>query len=194
MGFSALEIVHYECLVGRTHAAAARHAVAARRHWADARRMRATQPRLSPRSRRPSHCTGHAADRDTTMFDSKTIHDITAVAERLGLEPATLLAVAEVESGGKAFALVAGSPEPLIRFEGHYFDKRLSGEKRAQARAAGLASPLAGGVANPRGQAARWAMLARAASTTRRRTNRSPGASARSWARTGTGSATTASR
>ena len=101
------------------------------------------------------------------MFDQDTITEITAVAATLGLEPAALLAVAEVESGGKAFALVDGKREPLIRFEGHYFDKRLSGDKKLQARAAGLASPLAGAVANPRTQSARWKLLARAAAIDR---------------------------
>lgn len=101
------------------------------------------------------------------MFDQDTIIEITAVAATLGLEPAALLAVAEVESGGKAFALVDGKPEPLIRFEGHYFDKRLTGDKKMQARAAGLASPLSGAVANPRAQSARWKLLARAAAIDR---------------------------
>lgn len=97
------------------------------------------------------------------MFTNETIRSITTAATRANVEPAALLAVAEVESGGKAFATVDGRPEPLIRFEGHYFDRRLSGEKRTVARAAGLSSPNAGGVANPSSQAARWALLRRAA-------------------------------
>jgi hypothetical protein len=68
-----------------------------------------------------------------------------------------------VESAGQPFAIVGGRREPLIRFEGHYFDRRLSGEARARARAEGIASPVAGAVANPPAQAARWAMLERAA-------------------------------
>jgi hypothetical protein len=90
------------------------------------------------------------------------------VAAEFGIEPAALLAVAEVESGGKVFAVVDGRQEPLIRFEGHYFDRRLSGEALAVARAAGLASPNAGAVANPASQAARWRMLARAAAIDRK--------------------------
>ena len=52
------------------------------------------------------------------MFSDETRSEIERVAERIGVEPAALLAIAEVESGGKAFAIVGGRPEPLIRFEG----------------------------------------------------------------------------
>jgi hypothetical protein len=102
------------------------------------------------------------------MFTNETIAEITIVAREAGLEPAALLAVAEVESGGHAHALVSGRREPLIRFEGHYFDRRLSGARRDRARRAGLASPDAGKVANPAGQAARWRMLDRAAAIDRK--------------------------
>ena len=93
------------------------------------------------------------------MFSEDVVAEITEAARALDLEPAGLLAVAEVESGGQAFALVAGRREPLIRFEGHYFDRRLSGGKQALARRKGLASPHAGAVANPATQEARWRML-----------------------------------
>ncbi|MEX0404118.1 N-acetylmuramidase domain-containing protein [Aquibium sp. LZ166] len=102
------------------------------------------------------------------MFEQETIASINRTAEEAGLEPAALLAVAEVESAGKAFATVGGRREPLIRFEGHYFDRRLTGAKQAQARAAGLASPKAGGVANPRTQAGRWDLLERACAIDRK--------------------------
>jgi hypothetical protein len=102
------------------------------------------------------------------MFTQETISEITAVAREIGIEPAALLAVAEVESGGKAFASVEGRLEPLIRFEGHYFDRRLTPAKREAARREGLASPLAGAVINPRMQAARWKLLARAAAIDRK--------------------------
>lgn len=102
------------------------------------------------------------------MFAHDVIREISAAAGRLDIEPAALLAVAEVESGGKAYALVDGRREPLIRFEGHYFDRRLSSGKRRQARAQGLSSPTAGAIANPRSQAARWAMLSRAAAIDRK--------------------------
>jgi hypothetical protein len=102
------------------------------------------------------------------MFDDATALAVAQIAARINVDPASLLAVAEVESGGKAFVTVGDRPEPLIRFEGHYFDRRLSGAKRARARAEGLAAPRAGAVPNPASQAARWAMLDRAAGIDRR--------------------------
>ncbi len=101
------------------------------------------------------------------MFDRVVIAAIEKVAAEAGLEAAALLAVAEVESGGHAYAVIAGRPEPVIRFEGHYFDRRLSGAARERARALGLSSPRAGVVANPRSQAARWALVERAAAIDR---------------------------
>ena len=96
------------------------------------------------------------------MFDAAARTAIARTARSLGVEPAALLAVAEVESGGRAHAEVNGRAEPLIRFEGHYFHRLLTGGKRARAVREGLASPRAGAVANPRSQGARWAMLERA--------------------------------
>ncbi len=96
------------------------------------------------------------------MFDDQVVTEITHIAERLDVPPAALLAVAEVESGGRALAKIGSRREPLIRFEGHYFDRLLSGDKRRLARANGLANPKAGAIRNPRGQAARWALLDRA--------------------------------
>ncbi len=101
------------------------------------------------------------------MFDQQTVTAVAATAREHGLEPAALLAIAEVESGGRAFATVGGRDEPLIRFEGHYFDARLAGETKSRARAAGLASPVTGGIPNPRSQADRWALLERAAAIDR---------------------------
>ena len=79
------------------------------------------------------------------MFMQDVIEEISAAAAAIGLDPAALLAVAEVESAGQAFATVDGRREPLIRFEGHYFDRRLSGDALARARALGLSSPAAAG-------------------------------------------------
>ncbi len=98
------------------------------------------------------------------MFTPVTADEIRQIAIEFGIEPAALLAVAEVESGGAVFALIEGRQEPLIRFEGHYFDRRLSGDALAIARTAGLASPSAGAIVNPASQAARWRLLERAAS------------------------------
>lgn len=102
------------------------------------------------------------------MFSKQIVREISAAARKNGIEPAALLAVAEVESGGRAVAKVAGRDRPVIRFEGHYFDRRLSPEMRARARAEGLAAPRAGVVANPATQTARWRLLARAERIDRR--------------------------
>ena len=102
------------------------------------------------------------------MFSREVIAEITAVAADMNLEPAALLAIAEVESAGKAFAVVEGRNEPLIRFEGHYFDRRLSADNRKAARAAGLSSPTAGSISNPTTQLARWGLDARAAAIDRK--------------------------
>ncbi|MEM1037886.1 MAG: N-acetylmuramidase domain-containing protein [Pseudomonadota bacterium] len=96
------------------------------------------------------------------MFDDATLAEIDGIAIWLGVPKAALLAVAEVESGGRLGAKVKGRFEPLIRFEGHYFDRLLNDAERVIARKAGLASPKAGKVRNPRRQADRWAMLDRA--------------------------------
>ncbi len=96
------------------------------------------------------------------MFTDEVAREITEVAREFGLEPAALLAIAEVESSGRTFAIVNGRPEPLIRFEGHYFDRLLSAQNRARARAENLASPTAGAIANPASQAARWRLVEQA--------------------------------
>jgi hypothetical protein len=92
---------------------------------------------------------------------------ITTEAQKAGIEPAALLAVIEVESTGKFFALVNGRREPLIRFEGHYFDRRLPDAAQQKARDAGLASPHVGKIPNPASQVARWALLDRASAFSR---------------------------
>lgn len=86
----------------------------------------------------------------------------TAEAQRLGVEAAALCALILTESNGVVFAAVGGRNEPLIRWEGHYFDRRLKGKAREDARRAGLAHPEAGKIKNPASQAARYAMLTRA--------------------------------
>ena len=96
------------------------------------------------------------------MFDRSLVQAISAQARAMGVEPAALAAVVEVESGGRATARVNGRDEPLIRFEGHYFYRLLRGGQRRRAMRAGLASPRAGAVRNPASQAARWGMLGRA--------------------------------
>lgn len=102
------------------------------------------------------------------MTSPTIIREFSAVAAERALEPALLLAVAELETNLRPFAQVDGRNEPLIRFEGHYFDRRLSPNDRDRARQTGLASPRAGAIANPAGQPARWALLERAAAIDRK--------------------------
>lgn len=97
------------------------------------------------------------------MFSEQVRNEIISAARSAGVEPAALLAVAEVESGGQVFAKVQGRDEPLIRFGGHYFYRLLPAEKRAAALGAKIASKSAGGVPNPRTQEGRWKLLNRAA-------------------------------
>lgn len=96
------------------------------------------------------------------MFDPETLVAIDKIAAEIKVEPAVLRAVAQEESGGQAFAMVNGRKMPLIRWEGHYFDQRLKGAQRAEARRLGLASPTAGKVKNPKSQPARWAIVEKA--------------------------------
>lgn len=93
---------------------------------------------------------------------------IADLARRLDVDAAALLAIAHLESALRPHAVVDGRHEPLIRFEGHYFDRRLEGERRERARREGLASPSAGAVANPAGQEARWRLFERAAAIDRK--------------------------
>lgn len=109
-------------------------------------------------------------------LSEKLIAEVVDLAAASEIEPASLLAVIEVESAGRIFARVEGRNEPVIRFEGHYFHRLLRGEQRARAVAKGLASPRAGAVRNPSGQTARWALLRRAS-----RINRIAAYSSCSW-------------
>lgn len=93
------------------------------------------------------------------MFDKVLIEEISLIAVEHDLEPAMLLAVVEVESGGKVGKRINGRFEPLIRFEGHYFYKLLTNAKRNIAIVRGLASISAGKVKNPMRQVARWRLL-----------------------------------
>ncbi len=96
------------------------------------------------------------------MLSEDNRNEIIKLAKEKGIPAAALLAVCDVESGGKVFSKVKGRDEPLIRFEGHYFYRLLGAAKRNNAVVQGLASRKAGGVKNPRTQAGRWNLLARA--------------------------------
>lgn len=92
---------------------------------------------------------------------------IKLMAEEMGVEEAALLAVIRVESGGVTGYNIGGRLEPAIRYEGHYFDKLCDANVRARARAAGVSSPKAGAIKNPKTQADRWALVVRAANIDR---------------------------
>ena len=102
------------------------------------------------------------------MASSELMQEIRRVATELKVEAEALAAVADIESGLVAFAMVDGRAEPIIRFEGHYFDRRLSGSAQIKARQQGLAAPQAGSVKNPASQVARWRLLSAAASIDRK--------------------------
>lgn len=110
------------------------------------------------------------------MFDTESQARISRLAEDFEIEPAALMAIVEVESGGRFFAKVDGRKEPLIRFEGHYFDRLLPASSRERAVKLGLASPKAGKIANPRRQVDRWKLLNRAI-----KINRTAALSSCSW-------------
>lgn len=96
------------------------------------------------------------------MFDDAARSAISKLAKDMKVEPAALLAVAEVESAGKAFATVDGKNMPLIRWEGHYFYRLLPRSLQKTAVQKGLAHPSIGGVPNPGSQQGRYNLLKRA--------------------------------
>jgi hypothetical protein len=87
---------------------------------------------------------------------------IKKISTELKIKPATILAVIDVESAGKLFANVEGKMLPVIRWEGHYFDRLVNPKLRESARKAGLASPVAGKIKNPASQAKRYDILNKA--------------------------------
>ncbi len=97
------------------------------------------------------------------MFTQQTIRKVSARAEELRIDPAAVLAVAEVESAGRVFWPVGGERLCAARFEGHYFYRRLSGAQRDHAVRLGLAHPSAGRVKNPRSFAGVYDLIKRAA-------------------------------
>lgn len=96
------------------------------------------------------------------MFTRQTREEIELIAEERGWDPAALLAIAEVESAGRAYWTVRGQRLPAIRHEGHYFYKRLKGARLKRAVREGLAHPRAGAVKMPRSWAARYDLHERA--------------------------------
>jgi hypothetical protein len=97
------------------------------------------------------------------MFSAHVECEIRAAAAARGLDPAALLAAAEIGGDGAALAAIGGRPMPPIRFEAHLFHRRLAPSARPAAIRAGLAAARPGEIAQPRTQAERHATLARAA-------------------------------
>lgn len=97
------------------------------------------------------------------MFDAAVEDEIRALAVARGIDPAALLAVAEVESGGQALTRIDGKPMPLILFEYHVFFRKCREDRREQAVRAGLAAPKWGTLRYPASQQARYNLLEEAA-------------------------------
>lgn len=89
--------------------------------------------------------------------------EINKIAQKEGFELPALLAIIEIESNGVPWEIIGSRFEPIIRYEGHYFDKLCDPKVREAARKAGVSSPKAGGVKNPASQINRWALVQRAA-------------------------------
>lgn len=96
-------------------------------------------------------------------MDMKIFAAAQKAAVNYGVPVAWIAAVIAKESGGLVFADVVGQQKPLIRWEGHYFYQRLTGDKLASAVAGKLAAPKPGAIKNPANQADRWIMLYRRA-------------------------------
>lgn len=92
------------------------------------------------------------------------IRAVQVAAERFRVPAPNLLACIETESLGIVSCSIehetgTTTREPIIRWEGHYFDKRLDPKTRTVARKRGLAAPKAGQIKNPAQQQARWDRL-----------------------------------
>lgn len=96
------------------------------------------------------------------MFDDATKSAVNDLSAKYDYNPAEVLAVLDVESAGIPFWNINGQQLPPVRWEGHYFYARLSGDKLKQAIDQGLASPKAGKIANPASYAARYDLIAKA--------------------------------
>jgi hypothetical protein len=97
-------------------------------------------------------------------FSIKEIEEIKKLAASIDVPLAALLAVIEVESAGVKGTMINNVLEPVIRYEGHYFDRLAPANVREAARKAGVSSPTVGGVKNPSSQKARYELLIKAAS------------------------------
>lgn len=85
------------------------------------------------------------------------------IAKSIDVPEAAFLAVVAVESNGIPGEMIGGRLEPLVRYEGHYFDKLCAPSIREAARAAKVSSPKVKGIPNPKSQINRWALIKKAA-------------------------------
>lgn len=110
------------------------------------------------------------------MFSAFVENEIRSVSAQRDLDPALVLAVADVESGGRALTEIGGRPMPCILYEYHVFHRRLSPGLRGLAVECGLAARRWGALPYPRAQRERYALLERA-----RRLDREAAFAACSW-------------
>lgn len=96
-------------------------------------------------------------------FSNEELIGLTAIAKSIDVPFEAFLAVIDVESNGIPGEVISGKLEPLIRYEGHYFDKLCAAGVRDEARRAGVSSPQAGEIKNPAKQIDRWALVRKAA-------------------------------
>lgn len=96
-------------------------------------------------------------------FDVDIIRAVDEFCKDNNVEMAAALAVISVESNGITYGFDGnGDKRPIIRWEGHYFYRRLKGDELTLAVQQGLASPKVGGIKNPKTQAGRWELFWRA--------------------------------
>lgn len=99
------------------------------------------------------------------MFFNENEKDfLKELAKKYNVPFEALLAIIEVESNGVKFAIINDKKEPIIRYEGHYFDRLCDPSVREKARLAGVSSPKVGAIKNPAKQENRWALVKKAAS------------------------------
>lgn len=92
-------------------------------------------------------------------LDPRVVAGCRAASLKYKVPLATVIGIVQQESAGKFFAIVHGEERPVVRWEGHYFEKRLTSPQLMLAHAARLASPKVGGIGNPASQEARWDKL-----------------------------------
>lgn len=96
-------------------------------------------------------------------FTAIEMKQLGEIAQSINVPEKAFLAVISVESNGIKGEMINGRLEPLIRYEGHYFDKLCAPSVREAARKAGVSAPQAGGIKNPKAQINRWTLVKKAA-------------------------------